>query len=187
MAEKPMVQVDHPGQGCPNDPAQQLTLNLIGGEVGSYALPARRRRRGVARCESPIERQLAFAFADIGGFRWAIPGDDPHCLGSWEALPLALLAQPQVGPYRPDFGVARLAWRPGDVPPVVVECDGFAYHDLTRAQADRDRLRDRYYVGRGAAVLRFSGREIARDAAGCAREVWSYLSRNATFSEDRAA
>ena len=92
----------------------QLSLDLIGGVAGSPArVRSRRRRRGIGRCESPIERQLAFAFADIGEFRWSIPGDDPHELGRWEQLSVAILSQPEVGPFRPDFGVARIGWRPG--------------------------------------------------------------------------
>lgn len=157
----------------------QLNLDLVSGVAGSPArVRSRRRRRGIGRCESPIERQLAFAFSDIGEFRWSIPGDDPHELGRWEQLSVAILSQPEVGPFRPDFGVARIGWRPGQVPPLIVECDGFLHHDLTRVQADNDRLRTRYLVSRGAAVLRFGGREIRRDPSRCAAEVFSYCSRS---------
>ncbi|MGB0218805.1 MAG: endonuclease domain-containing protein [Sinimarinibacterium flocculans] len=157
----------------------QLNLDLVGGVAGSPArVRSRRRRRGLGRCESPIERQLAFAFSDIGAFRWAVPGDDPHELGRWEQLSVTILCQPEIGPFRPDFGVARIGWRPGQVPPLVVECDGFSHHDLTRQQADNDRVRTRYLVARGAAVLRFSGREISRQSAACAVEIFQYASRS---------
>lgn len=161
-------------------PSTQLHFELVGGVAHSAprSFP-NRRRRGIGLCESPIERQLAFAFSDIGGFRWSIPGDDPHEIGRWSQLALALLSQPDVGPLRPDFGVARIGWQPGQVPPLCIEVDGFEFHDLTRGQADRDRVRARYLVSRGAAVMRFSGREVHRNPDRCAAEVFSYCARSA--------
>jgi very-short-patch-repair endonuclease len=143
---------------------RQLSLGLIGGELGSYSPPilARRRRvRGLHRCESPIERQLALALVDVGGFQWASPLDHPFQIGRWDQLSLLLLAQPEWGPYRLDFGVAKCGWQPGEPLSLVVECDGHEFH-ASREQAEYDRRRDRFLVANGAAVMRFTGREIHR-------------------------
>jgi very-short-patch-repair endonuclease len=54
---------------------------------------------------------------------------------------------------------------------IAVECDGHDFHERTKEQAERDRSRDRALQLAGAFVLRFTGREIYRDAAVCAAEV----------------
>lgn len=53
----------------------------------------------------------------------------------------------------------------------VVECDGHAYHERTKEQAQRDRSRDRRLQEEGYRVFRFTGSELYRDPLGCAREV----------------
>ncbi|NPV14707.1 DUF559 domain-containing protein [candidate division WOR-3 bacterium] len=47
-----------------------------------------------------------------------------------------------------------------------VECDGALYHSgVARAEADRNR--DNYLTVTGWRILRFSGKEIRRNAGGC--------------------
>lgn len=58
---------------------------------------------------------------------------------------------------------------------VVVEADGHDYHEKTKAQAAHDRRRDRYMTLHGYRVLRFTGSEIHRDSAACAKEVEQHL------------
>lgn len=86
-------------------------------------------------------------------------------------------------PSRPRSASFGAINRSSELAPPADNRRGFPTMNNDQLQANLEKLLGRF----GAAVLRFSGREIARDAAGCAREVWSYLSRNATFSEDRAA
>lgn len=64
----------------------------------------------------------------------------------------------------------------GRTPPLAIEVDGHDFHERTRAQAQRDKLRDRWLQARGWRVLRFTGSEIIyRDAAAAADEVLGML------------
>lgn len=78
---------------------------------------------------------------------------------------------PQVreGNYRLDFALVR-----GDTK-IDIECDGHAYHERTKEQAAHDRKRDRALTAAGWLVCRFTGSEIYRDAAACAREAVAML------------
>jgi very-short-patch-repair endonuclease len=58
---------------------------------------------------------------------------------------------------------------------LVVECDGHEFHERTKDQAIRDRARDRTVQKRGGAMFRFTGREIYRDALGCATQSLEFL------------
>jgi hypothetical protein len=80
--------------------------------------------------------------------------------------------------YRLDFLLAASAPAPtatGETQHVQVlfdlECDGHAYHERTKEQAKRDRLRDRVLQGAGYTVLRFTGSEIFADPLKVATEV----------------
>ena len=44
--------------------------------------------------------------------------------------------------------------------PVILECDGWAYHGVNRANFERDRTRDTELIGKGWIVLRFTYRAI---------------------------
>lgn len=54
---------------------------------------------------------------------------------------------------------------------ICVECDGHDFHERTKEQAARDKSRDRELTMAGWQVLRFTGSEIWKDAATCARQV----------------
>lgn len=54
---------------------------------------------------------------------------------------------------------------------VAVEVDGFAYHDRTPEQAERDKQRDRALTRAGWRVLRFSAAEVLRNPKACAIEI----------------
>jgi hypothetical protein len=94
--------------------------------------------------------------------------------------------QYQLGRFRADLLVVRLAYavdNPAEekcelfkvAGPVVVECDGFAFHDRTKEQAVRDKQRERAIVDLGYPVLRFAGSELYRDPLKCARELDAYM------------
>lgn len=105
-------------------------------------------------CESPIEALFLAAFI-------------PTVL-----IDTAYTIHPQfeLDGYRADFLVT---FEPVDglSRSVVVEYDGHDYHDRTKEQAGRDKRRDRAVAALGYPVLRFTGRELHRDAHACAREV----------------
>jgi very-short-patch-repair endonuclease len=75
--------------------------------------------------------------------------------------------QIEIGNYRVDFLIKS---KSGDTQ-IVVECDGHDFHEKTKEQAAKDKKRDRYLVGRGFKVLRFTGHEIWKDPWLCALEV----------------
>lgn len=58
---------------------------------------------------------------------------------------------------------------------IIVECDGYAFHDSSIEQKVRDKKRERELMAEGYQVLRFSGSEIYRDPLLCAQEVIDYL------------
>ena len=101
------------------------------------------------RLESPIERRF-----------WA------HAYGPLSGLG-RLTPQVQVGGYRVDFALTDI---PGvDLLKVVIELDGHDYHS-TPEQRDHDTARDRALMKSGWQVVRFTGKQINRDCAGCVRE-----------------
>lgn len=54
---------------------------------------------------------------------------------------------------------------------LVVECDGHEFHEKTKAQAARDKSRDRELLLRGIPCMRFTGSEIWKDPFACAYQV----------------
>lgn len=57
---------------------------------------------------------------------------------------------------------------------MIIECDGHDFHEKTKEQAQKDKSRDRILKASGYTVFRFTGSEIYRNAAGCAREIFNY-------------
>jgi very-short-patch-repair endonuclease len=122
---------------------------------------------GFARCRSPIEQRLfgkllflTNGFAQIKYL--GAPGID-------QRFATVFVNQLTIGPYIADF--AFMTCCEGRVAKLIVECDGHDWHEKTKAQAQRDKARDRYCVRVGWKVLRFTGSEIVRNADGCAEEV----------------
>lgn len=75
-------------------------------------------------------------------------------------LGLEVQLQTKIGRYRADLMIGDL----------VIECDGHAYHS-TKEQRTHDAERDRKLVAAGYRVIRFTGTEIHKDPASCARQV----------------
>jgi hypothetical protein len=136
---------------------------------------------GIDRCGSPLEKNLARAFARLSRFEWRRPNDDPWEVGRWPGWFLVLLAQPYYGTYRPDFAISTWAYEDKDelAPPfiVIVEVDGHDFHEKTKEQAERDKSRDRFMTTTDAKVLRFTGREVFRDVDACADQAFEYIMR----------
>lgn len=153
----------------------QLRLDLSGGWSPQAAAGFRRaHRRGFHRCESPLERQLALAFSGLNEFKWRGPTDHPWQLGRWDAAGLVLLAQAEWLNFYADFALVPIGWKAPSGLPLVVEVDGHDFHERTKEQAEHDRRRDRLMIESGATVLRFTGREVWRNARACADEVLTY-------------
>lgn len=87
-----------------------------------------------------------------------------------------IFTQVQIGQYRADFALVRMFQGPEVADdyldgPLIVECDGAAFHDATADQLRRDRRRDRVFARDGYTTMRFTGSELFKDPVGCAVEV----------------
>lgn len=136
------------------------------------ALAGPRHAAADSASESPLESMLLEAFFASGFFdRLAVPSD--VVVGSG---PFGLLLQQVTVPgvdrrYRLDFAIMNAA----EGVFLAVEVDGHEWHDTTPQQAQNDRQRDRRLTASGWTVVRFTGREVYRDAAACVTEVATLL------------
>lgn len=148
-------------------------------------------------CASPIEN--LFLFGLHVRCEWE---HMPHCfhepipngeIGALRAIscihprrPLTIFPQQGVAGYRPDF---VLAWPekvgvPSRVRLLAVECDGHEFHEKTKAQAERDKSRDRKIVGTGIPIMRFTGSELFRAPVACGGEVLASFLQHRTRIEN---
>jgi hypothetical protein len=58
---------------------------------------------------------------------------------------------------------------------LIIECDGHEFHEKTKAQAARDKKRDRTLQSLGYVVIRFTGSEVYNDPIACAEEALECL------------
>lgn len=132
-------------------------------------------------CQSPIEEILlahvifaSFGYGDGDGIVVWDPTKDYSATEETTGVFFGL--QREVGPYRADFLFTCHAG--GHSRRVVVECDGHDYHERSKEQAQRDKARDRFMVTDGITVLRFTGSEIYRNAAGCREQIERVLANS---------
>lgn len=116
-------------------------------------------------CDSPIEEIMGGAlvamFLKVGAkTEWTEEPDSSDA-------DVLIIPQFKIGRYRADFLVR---WKQCEKD-IVVECDGRAYHRANSEQIERDWKRDIYMEDLGYKVMRFTGREIYRDAFLCAQRV----------------
>jgi very-short-patch-repair endonuclease len=115
-------------------------------------------------CESPIEKKLFEAFT-LSGVRWK--------RDQWGVKGFLgdVCIQPQytIDQYRVDFLVEKggKGW--------VIELDGHDFHEKTKDQASRDKRRDRFLIGKGYTVLRYTGSEVWANPDACAKEIFSLV------------
>jgi len=158
----------------------------------SFTVAFREFEMAMERCESPIEIAMLLALTLVGrdrlhlgnvyftANRYRIEADDYEYL--------TIEPQAQIGEHRVDFLVTLSSVEPLDeyrpdedtlrrIAPLgtvdrqlAVECDGHDFHDRTKAQASRDRARDRALQSFGIPVFRYTGSDIWKDVVGCARE-----------------
>ncbi len=121
--------------------------------------------RCIDRCESFIERRFAVALLFSDEFTFAPSGGGAGTVAE-DRYGVILGQQVPTGGYRLDFAFKR---RNSDVR-IAIELDGFSFHDASPETAERDRVRDRVLLAIGWRTVRFTGREIVRDAMGCARQ-----------------
>jgi very-short-patch-repair endonuclease len=122
--------------------------------------------RLLGKTESPIEAMFLESFCPLA-IEWGY--EVCRKSGAPEGE-IVVSVQRTIGEsYRADFVISYLFF--GNLFSSVIECDGHAFHEKTKAQAARDRQRDRDIQRLGYKVFRFTGSEINADARKCAAEV----------------
>lgn len=86
---------------------------------------------------------------------------------------LGIVPQLKVGKYRVDFGVFYGVG--SEIRRIAIECDGHDFHERTKAQAQRDKSRDRVLQARAIPVFRFTGSEIYANSPNLLDSVGSFL------------
>ena len=82
-----------------------------------------------------------------------------------------ILPQYQIDNFRVDFLLMVLYKDQDNIivsPKLVLECDGFEFHDKTADLINKDKLRDEYLINKGFSVLRFSGKQLYHNPFECA-------------------
>ncbi|PRZ06543.1 hypothetical protein BCE75_10616 [Isoptericola sp. CG 20/1183] len=125
-----------------------------------------RGRRGVAA------RHVAWELAD-GRSASPLESAGRWQCHEWDVLP-DTLQLPVLDPDGRLLGVGDLAWFRGGGRVLVVEMDGFDWHDGSARGAARDRDRDNDFARHGVDVLRFAAEHVRRDVVG--RDVSRFLS-----------
>jgi very-short-patch-repair endonuclease len=125
-----------------------------------------------ALADSEIEKTLVEAVicctALNGGSAPAIIQPGKPIVGSERLL---IAPQHTIGFYLADIAIVDQLHKRR----VVVECDGFEFHDKGLQQAAHDRARDRFFLTRNWPVLRFNGSEITRQVDLCLADIVAYL------------
>lgn len=96
--------------------------------------------------------------------------------------PTIVLMQVPIAEYRVDFllyGISascddRSTWGHFKL---VVECDGHDFHEKTKAQAARDKQRDRKLMSMGYHIMRFTGSEMWKNPQQCVHEATGFVGR----------
>ena len=129
-----------------------------------------------SKADSPIERAMGQAIACCE----ALNGGRPAIVvlnGQAHLTSGSLIVAPQyvLGSYRVDFALRFEGTRRQ----LVVECDGFEFHDRNIEQAAADKARDRFLLKSGWPVMRFTGSEITRQLDLCLADIVEFLTGGA--------
>lgn len=130
-------------------------------------------------CESPIEIMLAAALLIDFSIGEGIRKTEAPFIRlqlqneiNLEDAIVVLVPQYKWEGYRIDFAICS-KYVDG---PIFVECDGHDFHERTKDQAARDRLKDREIQQAGIPILRFTGSEIYRDPGKCGHQIITFVS-----------
>lgn len=140
----------------------------------------------VSRCESPIERVMAYAILGLSSkfpgrllpFGFTNEEEGYFRLGRGQSK-VIVGSQVGIGSSRVDFAVLAQVMRWREPLRLVIECDGHEFHEKTKEQIAADKARERRLVAMGYYVLRFSGAEIWNDPWGCASDLVETLNHHA--------
>lgn len=120
-------------------------------------------------CKSPIEKIFMIAMNFVSVLRsYELKEND-----------MGVLVFPQLEikcenkTYYADFEV--LIDRIGKTVSVLVECDGYDFHQKTKKQVESDNEREYEIKKQGYDILRFSGSQIYNNPFKCANDVFDYL------------
>lgn len=125
-------------------------------------------------CESPIEILFGATFwlaLRAGGGDVRICHGPAYEKAALEVAHIILIPQYNWKEYRIDWVLKTKRTTDG----VFIECDGHDFHERTKEQAERDRSKDRAIQLAGIPILRFTGREIHRDAQACVVQALNML------------
>lgn len=87
---------------------------------------------------------------------------------------LVLRQQAKIDDRRVDFLIHCYSRRMQKWRRLIVECDGHEFHERTKAQAARDKSRDRAAIIDDYDSFRFTGSEIWHDPWGCAEQIFNW-------------
>jgi very-short-patch-repair endonuclease len=137
------------------------------------------------KLESPLEVVMLGALTAVQPYVKCLDANVKELLAAMEqykAISYELRAAVPIGTYRADFIMTVKMDAPIEAAllpaPVIIECDGYNYHDKTREQARYDRQRDRHMQRQGFVVARFTGDEILEQPFECAFEVMDLVLRS---------
>lgn len=103
---------------------------------------------------SPIEARFAQALGAL------LLCDNAHAVHFGEPV-VTVEREVPIGPYRVDFLLTYGEHR------LVVECDGWEWHERTLEQANRDRERDQALLRAGYPTVRFTGSRVLAAVQEC--------------------
>lgn len=167
------------------DKMMESVRRAIFAAIGEYSYVLDPNDELLGYCESPIEELLGYPLSGQL-MRFALRGWSVRVVTAQKGLPEPfpkLAAYPQAPvlgdsgrEYRADYAILVNGGTPSERL-IVVECDGHEFHERTKAQASRDRSRDRDLQAAGHLVCRFTGSEIWKDAFECSEHIRREIER----------
>ncbi len=138
---------------------------------------------GIEECESPIEKILLTAISLCWYERSCASNEYP-----------VYIFRPQFEincgkkKYRADLFCDPHETDEGDgilyeAHPLIIECDGHAFHEKTKKQVAYNNQRDYDLKSNGYDILHFSGSQIFNDPFGCANMVFDYIEKHTIRKE----
>lgn len=131
-------------------------------EKGGYYL------RTLRVCESPIEKLLMLRLMQEQEYFEQTYGS---CGIEVDIIP-QMKVEVDDKNYRVDFVLTVVDVIAQKRTDIAIECDGHDFHEKTKEQAAKDKMRDRDLQKKGMYVIRFTGSEIWKSPTDCASEVF---------------